>query len=398
MIDDRHGAFCAHDSASTPGAKEGPLARLTFAVKDVFDVAGQRTGAGNPDWLRTHPPAGATAPVVQQALDAGADLVGRTHTDELTYSLNGENHHYGTPVNPRNPDRIPGGSSSGSAVAVAAGYVDFALGTDTAGSVRLPACFCGIYGLRTSHGLVSKEGVAPLAPSYDTVGWFARSLEMLERVAGVLLPAAPATGAAGRDRAAVPLRLLVAEDAFALARPDVRAALEPVVERLRGRFERSAPITLAEDGLLSWQQTFRVFQGWEVWQTHGRWITATRPSFGPGVRERFEWAATVRREDAERAATRREEISARLDELLADAVVCMPTVSFVAPLRGATTAEQDRTNALSLLCVASLARLPQVTLPVGQAEGCQVALSLVGRHGADRAVLEAARRVARSVA
>jgi amidase len=379
------GAFCTHDPVRLTGATSGTLAGLRFAAKDTFDVEGQRICGGNPDWLRTHGPAASTAPAVQALLDAGAALAGKTQMDELAYSINGENHFYGTPVNPRNPERIPGGSSSGSAVAVAAGLVDFALGTDTAGSVRLPASFCGIHGLRPSHGAVSSERCMPLAPSYDTVGWFARDLATLARVARVLLPS---------HVPALPRRLLIATDAFALAREPIRAALEPQVERLRARFARVEEIALAAEGLFAWQQTMRVLQGYEVWQTHGDWIARVKPALGPGIRERFQWASTIAREDALAASARREQISRELDARLDGAVLCMPTVPFAAPLRNAPTGEQDRTAALSLLCVASLGRLPQVTLPLAEAEGCQVGLSLLGRRGSDLSLLELAAQVA----
>src|SRR6056300_1661103 len=186
-LEDELGAFCADRDVHIAGSAPGELAGLTFAAKDVFDIAGFRTGAGNPDWLRTHPPATITASAVQRLLDAGATLVGKTHTDELTYSLNGENFHYGTPVNPNAPGRIPGGSSSGSAAATAGGLVDFALGTDTGGSVRLPASNCGIFGFRPSHGLIDNDGVVPLSPAFDTVGWFARDGGLLQRVGNILL-------------------------------------------------------------------------------------------------------------------------------------------------------------------------------------------------------------------
>jgi amidase len=378
-MDDRYGAFCTHDAVVLAGAPAGPLAGLRFAAKDTFDVEGHRNCAGNPDWLRTHEPAASTAPAVRALLDAGATLAGKTQMDELAYSLNGENHFYGTPVNPRNPDRIPGGSSSGSAVAVAAGLVDFALGSDTAGSVRLPASFCGIYGLRTTHGAVSTEGLVPLAPSFDTVGWFAPDLATLARVARVLLPA--------RNDAA-PERLVIAEDAFALARDSVRAALAPHVDALRARSGPREEIALSREGLFTWQQAMRAVQGREVWQVHGEWIVRTRPTFAPAIRERFQWASTISREDALAASARREEIAQQLDTLLDGAVLCMPTVPFVAPARKAATAEQDRTAAISLLCVASLAGLPQVTLPVATAQGCQVGLSLIGGRGSDLALLD----------
>ena len=378
-MDDRYGAFCTHDAVVLAGAEAGPLAGLRFAAKDTFDVEGHRNCAGNPDWLRTHEPVASSAPAVRALLDAGATVAGKTQMDELAYSLNGENHFYGTPVNPRNPDRIPGGSSSGSAVAVAAGLVDFALGSDTAGSVRLPASFCGIYGLRTTHGAVSTEGLVPLAPSFDTVGWFAPDLATLARVARVLLPA--------RDDAP-PERLVIADDAFALARESVRAALAPHVDALRARFGPREEIALSREGLFAWQQTMRAVQGHEVWQVHGDWIGRTRPTFGPGIRERFQWASTISREDALAASARREQIAQRLDTLLDGAVLCMPTVPFVAPARKAPTVEQDRTAAISLLCVASLAGLPQVTLPVATSEGCQVGLSLIGARASDLALLD----------
>src|SRR5262245_40397488 len=178
------------------GATAGPLVGTTFVAKDLYDVRGYRTGAGNPDWERTHEPAARTAPAIERLLAAGATLVGKSCTDELAFSLDGINVHYGTPLNPRFPDRLPGGSSSGSASAVAAGLCDFALGSDTSGSIRVPASYCGVYGFRPSHGAVPIDGVVPLAPAFDTVGWLARDAAMLRRSGRILLgrddgPAAP---------------------------------------------------------------------------------------------------------------------------------------------------------------------------------------------------------------
>src|SRR3546814_654433 len=193
MVDDGRGAFITHAEVRIDGAADGPLAGVTFAAKDIFDTAGHVTGCGNPDWLRTHSPAVETAPVVHTLLEAGATLVGKTLTDEIAYSLNGENVHYGTPINVNAPGRIPGGSSNGSAAAVAGGLVDFALGSDTGGSVRVPASYCGIYGLRPTHDRISLDGVMPLAPSFDTVGWFAREADLIARVGQVLLDWRPPT-------------------------------------------------------------------------------------------------------------------------------------------------------------------------------------------------------------
>lgn len=372
-------AFAPEGQFRVDGAADGPLARLRLGVKDLFDIAGRRTGAGSPDWLATHAPAQRNARVVDQLLAAGADAIGKTLCDELAYSMTGENHHYGTPVNPVSPERVPGGSSSGSAVAVAADLCDIGLGSDTASSIRLPAAFCGIWGFRPSHGLLSSEGVVPLAPSFDTPGWMTRDAGLLARVGEVLLPASA--------DAALPARLLLADDAWALANPDVRAALDACLPAVMANFASVSRAPIADSGLLAWQQAFRLVQGREVWATHGAWVRAHSPSFGPGVRERFQWAATISAEAAASAAQARERISALLEERLAGAVLCIPTVSFVAPMKGAPTVEEDRTRALCLLAIAALARLPQVTIPIARTGGCAVGLSLLGVRGSDRALL-----------
>jgi amidase len=379
---DSSNAFAPNGRFHIAGASHGPLARLRVGVKDTYDIAGHRTGAGNPDWLATHGPATRNAPVIDMLLAAGADIVGKTMTDELAYSLNGENHHYGTPVNPVTPDRIPGGSSCGSAVAVAAGLCDIGLGGDTAGSIRLPATFCEAWGFRPTHDAVSGQGVVPLAPSYDTVGWIARDADTLKRVGEALLPA---------DRTAgFPARLLLADDAWALANPEVRDALQARVPAVAARFDSVDKRALAEEGLLSWQQVFRTVQGREVWAAHGDWINAHSPQFGPGVRERFQWASTITAEAAEAAAVERRRIAAVLDKLLEHAILCIPTVSFVAPFKASPSAEEDRTRALCLLSIAGLGRLPQVAIPAGRVNGCAVSLSLIGARGSDRALLECA--------
>ena len=385
---DTIGAFCRHTHVELGGAASGPLAGLTFGAKDIYDVAGHKTGFGSPDWLATHEAASATAPAVQRVLDAGARMVGKTHTDELTYSLNGENAHYGTPVNVNAPGRIPGGSSSGSAAAVAAALVDFALGSDTGGSVRAPASFCGIYGMRPTHGRIPLDGVCPLAASFDTAGWFARDAALLERVGRVLL--------ADEVAAPQPARWLLAQDAFALAGEAVTAALQPAVDRVAALLGEPRPVTVANEGLPQWFEVFRVLQGAEVWAQHGAWVTRENPALGPGVRQRMQWAATVTASDAAPARQQREEIARRMHVLLDNnAVLVLPTLPGIAPLRNTPPAESDefRARALSLLCIAGLARLPQISLPVAKLDGCPLGLSLIAARGGDTMLLELARRL-----
>ena len=387
--EDPFGAFCRENHVALPGAADGPLAGLTFAAKDVFDIAGHRTGFGNPDWLRSHPSATATAPAVQRLLDAGADLVGKTLTDELTYSLSGQNVHYGTPVNPAAPGRIPGGSSNGSASAVAGGLVDFALGTDCGGSVRLPASYCGILGIRPSHGRVSLEGVAPFTWSFDVAGWFARDAGVFASVGRALLD--------GQGEHTTPRRLLYAQDAFGLVDPQVTQALAPAVELAAEAIGERQDITVSPDGLPGWYETFRVIQAWEIWSSHAAWIQEVKPEFGPGIRERFEWASQVTPEDVAAARTRRSSIEERIHGLFGEGdVLCLPTSPRVAPLLDAPQDElenQVRAQAMSLLCIAGLARLPQISLPLATSDGLPLGLSLVGPWGADEQLLALAQKL-----
>ena len=325
---------------------------------------------------------------MQQLLDAGADMAGKTHTDELTFSLNGENAHYGTPLNVNAPGRIPGGSSSGSAAAVAGGLVDFALGSDTGGSVRAPASFCGVYGLRPTHGRISLEGACPLAPSLDTAGWFARDANLMERVGAVLF---------GEDPdGTMPGRLLIAQDGFDLAGPAAAAALQPALERAVALLGKPGKATVASEGLGQWLDVFRVIQGSEIWAQHGAWVKETKPHLGPGIRQRMEWASTVAETDAASARASRKAIAQRMSALLGtDAVMAVPSVPDIAPLRGADphSTEDFRGRALTLLCMAGLAGLPQLSLPAGKISGCPIGLSLIGPRDSDMMLLAIARRL-----
>ena len=238
VANDKLGAFCRHTHVEMAGAASGPLAGLTFALKDIYDIAGHKTGFGCPDWLKSHEAAARTASSTQRLLDAGAKLVGKTHTEEMAWSLTGENAHYGTPINVNAPGRVPGGSSSGSAAVVGAGVVDFSIGSDTGGSVRLPASYCGILGMRPTHDRIPLDGVYPLAPSLDTCGWFARDAAVFERVGRVLL----------RDDAPAPTagRLLLAQDAFAFADPASAAALKPALDRVAALLGKPEAVTVGD--------------------------------------------------------------------------------------------------------------------------------------------------------
>jgi len=385
---DLYGAFLPYPDAPVAHAASGPLAGLRLGVKDLFDVAGYPTGCGHPLKLEQSAVAAESAPPVQALLDAGMTFAGKTHLDELAYSTNGVNHHYGAPANANAPGRVTGGSSSGSAAAVAAGLVDVGLGSDTGGSVRLPASYCGLFGIRPSHGAVSLERAMPLAPSFDTVGWLTQSAAMLRKVGDVLLP----PDAAGRGLT----RLLVADDAFCLLDDAARAAFTPSLEKVRTHFKGIEAAALFPDGTADRRPVFRVAQGYEAWQAHGDWITRYRPEMGPDVAGRFRLGSTVSREDYASATGTRTVIRAFLDDLLGmDCVLLLPaTVTPALPRDSSGPAlEEVRSRVQQLLCIASLTGHPQISLPVGHVEGAPIGLSIIGPRGSDRALLRWAEKL-----
>jgi amidase len=382
-------AFCRDNHVAMHGSGRGPLAGLTMAVKDIFHIASHRTGFGNPDWLSTHPPATETAEAVRLLLEAGADMVGRTLTDEFAYSLSGENMHYGTPVNTACPERVPGGSSSGSAAAVAAGLVDFALGTDCGGSVRLPASYCGILGIRPTHGRVSLNGVVPFAATFDVAGWFARDPDVFLRVGRVLL--------GDHGEPAMPQRLMIAQDAFGLVDRPVADALRGAVEAVGKLIPRVQETTVSPAGLDRWTEIFRVVQGAEIWANHGPWIERTKPRIGRAINERLAWAAKLDGQQVAAGKVGHAAVREHIDALLGEAdVLCLPTSPRIAPLRGTEHHELEvvyRYQAMSLLSIAGLGGLPQISLPLATLEGCPLGLSLVGRRGADEQLLKLSRLI-----
>jgi len=389
LPNDPLGAFCRDNHIALKGAGSGPLAGLTFAAKDAFEIKGARTGFGQPDWLRTHPPATRTAEAVQRLLDAGADLAGKTHCDELCYSLTGENVHFGTPLNVNAPGRVPGGSSNGSAAAVAGSLVDFALGTDCGGSIRIPASYCGIIGLRPTHGRVSARGVLPFGPSFDVVGWFARDIGVFEKVGTILL---------GDDKAAAaPKRLILAQDAWAQLEQPIVDALRPAVEQTRHRLGAHEARRVSPEGLADWFELFRTLQAGEIWATLGAWVSETKPKLGPGIKERFEFAATVTPAQITAASARRRAITAQVEDLLGDdGVICLPTSPRAAPLRGTPVDQVEveyRNQAMRLLCIAGLTGLPQISLPLATVGWLPLGLSLIGARNSDRALIALARRI-----
>ncbi|MFT3758958.1 amidase [Thauera sp.] len=383
-------AFVPYPGVELPHAADGPLAGLTFAVKDLFDVAGYPTSGGNPHVLALSGIKTRNAPVVQQLLDAGARCLGKTITDELAFSISGINAHFGAPLNGGAPERITGGSSSGSAAAVSNGLVDFALGSDTGGSVRCPASHCGLFGLRPTHGRISLEACLDLAPSFDTCGFFTRDAATFARVGSVLL---------GEDDAPLPAspRLLTPTDGWGLLDPQVVDVLHPALERIEALFGPSLPVEMAPQGFEPNYWAFRYIQGHEAWQSDGELIEKHGLVLGPGVGERFQWSKAVTDAQCEQAWTVLRQVTAALTELLgSDGVMVLPTMPDVAPLRSADEAalEDYRNKSIMLLSLAGLSGFPQLSMPLARRNGAPLGLSLLGPAGSDRSLVAMAERIA----
>ncbi|KAI9174424.1 hypothetical protein LWI28_017035 [Acer negundo] len=384
-----------------------PLTALTFAVSDVFDIEGYVTGFGHPDWARTHEAASRTAPVVSTLIEGGATCVGKTVVDELAYGINGTNKHYGTPTNPESHSRVPGGSSSGAAVAVAAKLVDFSLGVDTVGGVRVPAAFCGVMGFRPSHGAVSQMGIIPVSTSLDTVGWFARDPNVLRRVGHVLLQLPFSVQRS-------PRQIILADDCFELLKIPTDRVDRVVVkstEKLFGRqvlkhenlgdyFNSKVPSLkgfhktngeLKSSSIRMLANVMRLLQRHEFKHNHEQWINSVKPTLDPAVSAQIHEMLEMDDAELENCKSIRSEMRSAINFLLKDdGLLVIPTTGYLPPkLGGKELLSEDYQNcSFTLSSIASISGCCQVTVPLGQYDKCPISVSFIARHGGDRFLMD----------
>ncbi|MGV8916986.1 MAG: amidase [Pseudomonas sp.] len=382
-------AFMPYPAVDVPHAASGPLAGYTFAAKDLFDVAGYPTGGGNPHVLAMSGIKRKTAPTIQRLLDAGAKLIGKAHTNEMAFSMSGKNAHYGTPRNGAAYDRIPGGSSSGSASAVSNGLCDFSMGSDTGGSVRTPASYCGLFGLRPSHGRVSLENTQALCESMDTAGYFTRDAKLFGRVGECLLD---------EDSAPLPEQpqLVISDELFALIPTASLDALAPAFAQINACCPDLQTLVGELPSLNEAYWAFRYIQGREAWLAQGDLIVRYGLALGPDVAARFAWSKAVTDEQYNDARAFREVFAARWEHLLGNRVLVMPTVPDIAPLLSAKDEDIEETRKIShhLLAISVLCRTPQLSMPLVQKDGAPLGISLMGPRGSDLSLVKLAVRIA----
>ncbi|GAA1124703.1 AtzH-like domain-containing protein [Citricoccus alkalitolerans] len=366
---------------------EGPLDGRTVAVKDLFAVEGHRIGAGVPGYLETAGVELKHAAAVASLLDHGASVLGIAQTDQFAYSIAGRNAHYGTPPNPACRGAISGGSSSGPASAVALGQADIGLASDTAGSIRVPASYQGLWGLRTTHGAVPMAGTLPLAPSFDTVGWLTRDGATLRDAAAVSLP-----GRGRRSIGTAAAELVIDRDLVEQAEDAVVAAFDLAVSRL----ERPVTVISLEGGAASeafpgsYYDAFRLVQAAEAWESHGRWITEHPGLVTGDVADRFADAQRVDAEQQEAARRTLHAARARWEEVLGGRVLLLPSAASAAPPVDAPDAmiQRVRTATLTMTCVAGILARPALSVPALETDEGPVGLCLVGPQDTDLALVD----------
>ncbi|MCS5718932.1 DUF3225 domain-containing protein [Herbiconiux sp. CPCC 205763] len=412
---------------------DGTLTGMSVAVKDLYDVAGFAVGAGVPQFLAEARPARADADAVAALRAAGAAVQGIAQTDEFAYSIAGRNVHYGTPPNPAVPGAIPGGSSSGPAAAVALGQAAIGLATDTAGSIRVPASYQGLWGLRTTHGSVSTRGLLPLAPSFDTVGWLTRSPETLRAAAAATFARAPGptrvgggAGDAGRPGggagsagwvtggsdgdvvahpgagapSALEPRYVVSADLVSSCAHDVQAAFGAAVEH--PVFGDVESVDLGDlDAVFA---AFRTVQAAEAWRVHGAWVAGHPGVLGVDIAERFDIASRITAEEETDARAQLADARARFDAVLGGRILLLPSASSSAPALDAPAEAiaAARAATLRMTAVAGTGGYPAVSAPLlrvpAPGGSAPVGLCFVGARGADLALLDLAAGVAEVLA
>lgn len=381
-------AFMRDNHIALAGLEEGPLAGLTFGIKDVFEIQGSTYSNGHPKWLETKEPAEFTASLVTNLLENGADLVGKTVCDELMFSLSGENWHYGSPINPHDPRRYCGGSSSGTVAAVAGNLVDFAVGTDCLGSIRVPPSYTGTIGLRASIGRIPIDGQAPYSVSLDSTGFVAQDTQIFQKVADVML---------GEDKVKGQFKkLFVPTDSFGVIDEEIKVALDPALAHIKTFFAEVEYGEISNGKLDEWVQVLQTIQQYEVWQSYGGWVRKYQPRLSEGPGSRLEQSSQITLTAYRAALAKREAIIAEVSEVIdEETVVVLPSAASIAPLRSSTEEEinANRLQTSKLLCLSPLTGKPQISLPLAEHEKLPLGISLLSKKNTDLALVRQAMHI-----
>ena len=359
----------------------GPLSDLTFVVKDMCEIKGFKSSCGNPDFYEKCLPADDFAPFLKDILNKGATLKGITICDEFFYSLIGENGHYGTPANLNAPGCVPGGSSSGSAAALTTNLYDFSIGSDTGGSVRVPASFCGLLGIRPTHNRINTKGVYPMAPTFDTIGWFAKDIKTFKKIGFTVLNQKDKTKNSFKD-------FVIAEDILELANPNI---IHLFNNYIYNSFPEIKKIRLSKQTKDVIADNFRILQGGEIVENVIPWILKNKPKISPEINNRIEMAIKITKDEINQAVKFRENLKKEIELTLPEGLIALfPTTPFSSPKCGQSDEQLSsyRKKLMEFTSIAGMTSRPQISIPKFKDNTGPIGISLLGWRYSDEVLLE----------
>ncbi len=377
------------DSFGLKSGKSGPLSGITFVVKDNIAISGHVSSFGSSRWRETHGKSTQNASVISKISDNGGDIVGLAKLDQLTFSLVGNISEGEPPINPLYPDRFTGGSSSGTVSAVAGGIAQVGIGTDTGGSIRVPAAACGLYALRPSHGMIDCSGILPLAESFDTVGIVSMNIELIKKTFNVIRSDQKLFDVKVK-------RVILPADILKTASEEVGK----VVNEAAIRIAKALGASLAENNFerflnVQFADLFTRMQGREIWGSHSAWIVQNEQFLFPDVRMRLRRAEQFYKmpgEEIEADRQVRNKYTEDLSKYLGnDAIVVLPIMYGLPPKRNASDDEllEFRKMALRFTSPAGLSGFPEAVMPVKSARtGLTYGAGILGPKGSDLSLLD----------
>ena len=358
----------------------GNLKNLKFVLKDMCDVKNIKTSCGNPDFYKACEPAKKHAEFLSNILSEGAILEGITICDEFFYSVIGENNHYGTPKNLNAPNCVPGGSSSGSAAALTTDLFDFSIGSDTGGSVRVPASFCGLLGIRPTHGRIKSNGVYPMAPSFDTIGWFSNNIKTFQKIGEVLLDK-------NENENITFNQFVIAEDLLELVDTDIKNQFNSYYKELHPNIKH---IRLSKFSKSEIADNFRILQAGEIKEHVIPWIEKNKPKISLEINSRIEMASEILPLEIDAAKTFRQEIISEINNSLPEGdIAIFPTTPFSAPKCGQSDQDlgSDRKKIMEMTSIAGMTSRPQISIPKFKGKTGPVGISILGWQNSDEILL-----------
>tara|TARA_B110000090_G_scaffold118526_2_gene131943 strand:+ start:1768 stop:2904 length:1137 start_codon:yes stop_codon:yes gene_type:complete len=358
----------------------GNLKNLKFVLKDMCDVKNIKTSCGNPDFYKACEPAKKHAEFLSNILSEGAILEGITICDEFFYSVIGENSHYGTPKNLNAPNCVPGGSSSGSAAALTTDLFDFSIGSDTGGSVRVPASFCGLLGIRPTHGRINANGVYPMAPSFDTIGWFSNNIKTFQKIGEVLLDK-------NENENITFNQFVIAEDLLELVDTDIKNQFNSYYKELHPNIKH---IRLSKFSKSEIADNFRILQAGEIKEHVIPWIEKNKPKISLEINSRIEMASKISPLEIDAAKTFRQEIISEINNSLPEGdIAIFPTTPFSAPKCGQSDQDlgSDRKKIMEMTSIAGMTSRPQISIPKFKGKTGPVGISILGWQYSDEILL-----------